>query len=104
MKIIYKYPLTSNNCILEVPFRCHVLSIQFDSTGELCMWALHEIADQLVVKYQLLVLATGQGTDEPLAEMLTHDDLSPSANPYYYHQTVVNQNGVWHVFMRQLVE
>ena len=100
MKVIYKYPLPNHQCILTVPYRCCVLSIQFDPPGQLCMWALHDIEPDRFMKYEFLVLGTGWETDEPLADMPTDDN----RNPFLYRQTVVQEGFVWHVFMRELIE
>lgn len=100
MKIIYKYPLLSHRCTLTVPYRCHVLSIQCDPSGELCMWALHDFLPDCFKKYEVMIIGTGQETDEPLLEMYTEND----HNPFGYMQTVIQGNLVWHVFMRELFE
>lgn len=99
MKIIYKYPITSDRCVLTVPYRCHVLSIQYDPNGELCVWILHDIEPDRFKKYEVMVVGTGQEIDEPLIEMSTYDD-----NSFNYVQTVVQGPFVWHVFLRELFE
>jgi hypothetical protein len=100
MKVIYKYPLPSHRCILTVPWRCRILSIQSDLSGELYMWALHDPEPECFKKYEIMVLGTGQETDEPLIEMPKAGD----HNPFGYIQTVIQGALVWHVFLRELFE
>lgn len=103
MTVIYKYPLASHQCTITVPYRCHVLSVQHDPAGQLCVWALHDIQPELYKKYEFLVIGTGWDIDEPLTEMPT-ENATAGTIPFSYVQTVVERDFVWHIFMRELFE
>lgn len=96
-KIIYKYPVTSGKCVIRMPYRAQVLTIDYDPNSVLCLWAIHDPDDEKDrwVEHEVLVLPTGMQTDEPLA-VLGED----STDAFSYMKTIITDAFVWHIFTR----
>ena len=100
-KVIYKYVVNSQQKVITIPFRAQVLTVDYDGNNDLCLWAMHELEDEKdrFVKYEVLVLGTGEQTDEPMNEF---DD---GSDRFGYMKTIVTESGfVWHIFIRQVYE
>ena len=96
-KVIHKYPIYDKQTIIKMPFPAQILSVNYDPTGDLYVWAVHDndYPKGDFVKYEFLMIGTGELTDEPLNVLNDQPDRG-----YDYYTTLVSKAFVWHIFMR----
>lgn len=89
MITIYKYPITKEEGIVEIPSSAKLLKIDYDGDRQICAWALIDSEDTNMVEHKFHIFGTGWD----LGDYLNKDyDLAHLA-------TLRDMLGyIWHVF------
>ena len=89
MKTVYKYPLGLHITKLSLYKNAQILSVGYDPSGQLCLWALVDTEQE---KETISILAVGTGWELPYEDLDFIDTVNDG--PYMWHIFKANKNFV----------